>query len=138
MAARYRRPVRGEPRGSSVDFKIIGLSALAAVLIAGVAWAAWYALEHQPLELDARGCPPGPSRGGLVVVLDLTDAIDPAQMRRVRAEIARSLPTEVLYALAARELAGKLDRIDHLTISPELLGPMLANLVEAGTRRLEG
>jgi len=74
-----------------VDFKIIGLSALAAVLIAGVAWAAWYALEHQPLELDARGCPPGPSRGGLVVVLDLTDAIDPAQMRRVRAEIARAV-----------------------------------------------
>lgn len=60
------------------------------------------------------------------------------EAERARAEIARSLPTEVLYALAARELASKLEKIDHLNISPELLGPMLSNLVAAGTRRLEG
>ena len=60
------------------------------------------------------------------------------EAERMRMEIHRSLPTEVLYALAARELANKLEKIEHLNISPELLGPMLSNLVAAGTRRLEG
>ncbi|MCB9593019.1 MAG: band 7 protein [Sandaracinaceae bacterium] len=60
------------------------------------------------------------------------------EAERARMEIARSLPTDVLYALAARELASKLEKIDHLNISPEVLGPMLSSLVAAGTRRLEG
>ena len=45
--------------------------------------------------------------------------------------------SEVAMALAAKELASKLKSIDHLNVSPELLGPLLANLVQAGTRKLE-
>ena len=60
------------------------------------------------------------------------------EAERLRMEITKQLPTEVLYALAARELAGKLDKIDHLHISPELLGPMLTQLVSGATKRLEG
>lgn len=70
------------------------------------------------------------------------DAIGLVEHARATAEaehmaIVRDLPGHVIYGLAARELAGKLERIDHLNISPELLGPLLHNLVEAGTRRLE-
>lgn len=54
-----------------------------------------------------------------------------------RMEIYKELPPQVLLGLAAQELAGKLTNIEHLTISPELLGPLLTNLVQAGTRHLE-
>jgi hypothetical protein len=43
-----------------------------------------------------------------------------------------------MLGLAARELAGKLQRIDHLNLTPELFGPQLLALVEAGTKKLEG
>jgi len=56
---------------------------------------------------------------------------------KARMEIYRDLPTQVMMGLAAREFAGKLKRIDHLNLSPELFGPMLTDLIEAGTRRLE-
>jgi len=56
---------------------------------------------------------------------------------KARMEIYESLPTHVMMGLAAREFAGKLERIDHLNLSPELFGPMLTDLIEAGTRRLE-
>ena len=39
--------------------------------------------------------------------------------------------------LALRELAGKLQRIDHLNLGPDLLGPAFVNLMEAGARKLE-
>ncbi len=42
-----------------------------------------------------------------------------------------------LWGLAARELAAKLQTIEHLNLSPDLLGPALADLLQAGTRRLE-
>ena len=35
-------------------------------------------------------------------------------------------PPEVLRALALRELAGKLGKIEHLTVTPDLLTPLLA------------
>jgi regulator of protease activity HflC (stomatin/prohibitin superfamily) len=59
------------------------------------------------------------------------------ESERERMEIHRSVPTPMLYALAARELAQKLEKIEHLNIAPEMLGPMLTDLVRAGTRRLE-
>lgn len=59
------------------------------------------------------------------------------ESERQRTMIHRELPPALLYALAARELAGKLESIEHLNISPELLGPMLTDLVRAGTKRLE-
>ena len=60
-----------------------------------------------------------------------------AASERERMDIYRALPSRVLLGLAARELAGKLKRIDHLNVSPELLGPQLLSLIDAGTRRLE-
>lgn len=47
---------------------------------------------------------------------------------RGRVDVYRELPSEVLLGLALRELAGKLPAIEHLTISPDLLGPALARL----------
>lgn len=60
------------------------------------------------------------------------------EQERARMEIARATPTPVLAALAARELAGKLSRIDHLHIGGDALGPMLTDLVSAGTSALAG
>jgi regulator of protease activity HflC (stomatin/prohibitin superfamily) len=54
-----------------------------------------------------------------------------------RMAIYRDYPTEVLFGLAAQKLAGKLQRIEHLNLSPELLSGMLTNLMRAGTQRLE-
>ena len=56
---------------------------------------------------------------------------------RERMEIFRNLPSHVLVGLAAQELAGKLDKIEHLNISPEMLGPMLQRLIQTGTQHLE-
>jgi regulator of protease activity HflC (stomatin/prohibitin superfamily) len=54
-----------------------------------------------------------------------------------RMAIYRDFPTERLLGLAAQRLAGKLQRIEHLNLTPDLLGGLLTNLVEAGTQRLE-
>ena len=39
--------------------------------------------------------------------------------------IYRDLPPAVLLGLAARELAGKLDTIEHLNVTPDLLAGVL-------------
>lgn len=70
------------------------------------------------------------------------DAIRRVEAARVSSErermaIYQALPPHVMAGLAARELASKLQRIDHLPLSPETLGPTLQRLVAAGTRRLE-
>ena len=54
-----------------------------------------------------------------------------------RMEIYRDLPVSVTMGLAARELAGKLHKIEHLNISPDLLGPSLLNLMNLGAKKLE-
>ena len=56
---------------------------------------------------------------------------------RERMDIYADLPTHVLIGLAAQELAGKLEKIEHLNISPEMLGPILQRLIKAGTKHLE-
>ena len=56
---------------------------------------------------------------------------------RERMEIYRQLPADVLIGLAARELAGKLERIDHLNLAPDTLSPLLTSLMTAGRRKLE-
>lgn len=70
------------------------------------------------------------------------EGIDLLQAARNRAEeqrmeIYRDLPSEVLLGLAARELAGKLERIEHLNLAPESLSPMLTSLMSAGRKKLE-
>jgi regulator of protease activity HflC (stomatin/prohibitin superfamily) len=54
-----------------------------------------------------------------------------------RMEVYRNLPTPVMLGLAARELAGKLRQIDHLSLSPDGIGSLLQPLIQAGTRHLE-
>jgi regulator of protease activity HflC (stomatin/prohibitin superfamily) len=51
-----------------------------------------------------------------------------AEMERTRIEIYRDLPPQVLMGLAARELAGKLTKIDHVNITPDLLATLLGEL----------
>jgi hypothetical protein len=59
------------------------------------------------------------------------------EVERDRMQVYVGVPTEVLVALAAQKLAGKLERIDHLSLSPDGMAPLLQSLMAAGTRRLE-
>lgn len=61
-----------------------------------------------------------------------------ARATKERMEAYREVPPAALFALAVREVAGKLESIDHLNLSPDLLGPLLADLLQAGSRRLNG
>lgn len=54
-----------------------------------------------------------------------------------RMAIYRELPTPVLMGLAAKDLAGNLPAIDHLNVTPEVLGPVLTTLMGAMTKKLE-
>ena|SRR5579859_2899639 len=56
---------------------------------------------------------------------------------RERMDIYRELPPAALMGLAARELAGKLQSIQHLNVSPDLLGPLLERVLGAQARKLE-
>ena len=58
---------------------------------------------------------------------DTIDLVEAARLRaeRERAEIQSAMPTEVLLALALRELAGGLD---ELTVTPDLVAPLLKRL----------
>jgi regulator of protease activity HflC (stomatin/prohibitin superfamily) len=48
-----------------------------------------------------------------------------AEAEAVRMTIYRDLPPGVMLGLAARELAAKLDRIDHLNVTPDLLATLV-------------
>jgi hypothetical protein len=63
---------------------------------------------------------------------DTHELVESARLRveRERAEIQGAMPPAVLLALALRELAGQLGPIDHLTITPDLLAPLLERLGE--------
>ncbi len=60
-----------------------------------------------------------------------------AETEKARMDIYRDLPRDILMALAAREFAGKLTSIEHLSVTPDLLGSLLGNLARAGAKRLE-
>lgn len=49
---------------------------------------------------------------------------------RERIDIYRALPPATMMGLAARELAGKLQSIEHLNVSPDLLGSLLERLIQ--------
>lgn len=53
-----------------------------------------------------------------------------------RLALYRDLPQAVIIALAAQSFAEKLNKIEHLSVTPELLGPLLGDLVRAGTGKL--
>jgi hypothetical protein len=67
------------------------------------------------------------------------EAVEQAKVKaeQDRMEIYRDFPTERLLGLAAQRLAGKLQKIEHLNVTPDLLGGLLTNLVAAGTDHLE-
>jgi regulator of protease activity HflC (stomatin/prohibitin superfamily) len=56
---------------------------------------------------------------------------------RDRMDIYKELPPSALMGLAARELAGKLQSIQHLNLSPDMLGPLLERVLGAQARKLE-
>ena len=70
---------------------------------------------------------------------DAIDLVEAARLRaeRERAEIQAAVPPEVLAGLALRELAGQLGQIEHLTVTPDLLSGVLAQ-VGGGAGRREG
>ena len=55
---------------------------------------------------------------------------------RARMESVRDVPPAALFALAAQALAGKLDRIENLSLGDGAMGPALTRLIEAGTKRI--
>jgi hypothetical protein len=48
-----------------------------------------------------------------------------AEMEQARFNNYRDLPSEVILGMAARELAGKLTKIEHVNITPDLLATLL-------------
>jgi len=56
---------------------------------------------------------------------------------RDRMAIYRDLPPAALMGLAARELAGKLESIEHLTLTPDVLGSLIQRVLGAQAQRLE-
>jgi regulator of protease activity HflC (stomatin/prohibitin superfamily) len=53
-----------------------------------------------------------------------------------RIAIYRDLPVQVLLGLAAREMAGKLSKIDHVNVTPDLLAALTRELGRDGTAPL--
>jgi regulator of protease activity HflC (stomatin/prohibitin superfamily) len=71
---------------------------------------------------------------------DALTAVEGARLAvdRDRMDAHRTMPPAVLVALAAQELAGKLQRIEHLTITPDMLAPLMAALTERATELPRG
>jgi regulator of protease activity HflC (stomatin/prohibitin superfamily) len=91
---------------------------------------------------SARICAEADAHGTRVAAQAEADALAVVEKVRLEAErarmdIQRSVPPVVMFALAAQQLAGKLERIDHLNLAPDSFGPLLGNLLRAGTARLE-
>ena len=61
-----------------------------------------------------------------------------AEAEQARIAIYRDLPPSVLLGLAARELAGKLDTIEHVNITPDLLAAFAAEFRKPGLPPISG
>jgi regulator of protease activity HflC (stomatin/prohibitin superfamily) len=59
------------------------------------------------------------------------------EAERERIGIYRALPQGVMLGLAARELAGHLPPIEHLSIGPDMLAGAITRLAEAGAQHLQ-
>ena len=59
------------------------------------------------------------------------------ELEQRQMEVFKGMPPAVIFGLGFKELAGKLHTIEHLNLTPDLFGPMLTNLLEAGTKHLE-
>ena len=54
-----------------------------------------------------------------------------AETEKARLAVYRDLPPAVLYGLAARELAGKLTKIEHVNVTPDLLAALFGEMRKA-------
>lgn len=72
---------------------------------------------------------------GAAAIAVLEDAKVKAE--RDRMDVYASMPPSALMGLAARELAQKLTKIEHLNLSGDAFGPMLQRLLTAGADVLE-
>ena len=96
--------------GRSSGASTFGWILLAVLALMGAGGAGWYAHTHRPVELDDLNCPLGGPTAATLVVLDLTDAVAPAQMRRIRQEIAREIddaPEGAMIAVGTVRPAGE-------------------------------
>ncbi|MGA3036663.1 MAG: SPFH domain-containing protein [Vulcanimicrobiaceae bacterium] len=59
------------------------------------------------------------------------------QVERERLAAYGDTDPGIILGLAAREFANKIRTIEHLNVAPDMLSPMLATLVSAGTKRLQ-
>lgn len=93
--------------------------------------------EAQRIEADAAAAR---KRTEAAAEAESIHAIEDAKVtaERDRMSIYRDLPPAALLGLAARELAGNLPNIQHLSLAPDTIGPMLTRLMHAGADRLEG
>ena len=69
-------------------------------------------------------------RIGALAEADRIRAVDQAKadMEHARMSVYADLPASVLLAIAAQEFAGKLDRIDNLTITPDMLAGLMTQM----------
>jgi regulator of protease activity HflC (stomatin/prohibitin superfamily) len=67
---------------------------------------------------------------------DAIEQLEAARLdaERQRAAIQQELGAQILMALAVRELAGQLGKVEHLTITPELITPLLGRLAAPPAR----
>jgi hypothetical protein len=54
-----------------------------------------------------------------------------------RMSVYATLPANVVFALALQEIAGKLEKIEHINITPDVLSTNLADLFAAGAKKLQ-
>jgi regulator of protease activity HflC (stomatin/prohibitin superfamily) len=54
-----------------------------------------------------------------------------------RIAVYRDLAPAILMGLAAREFAGSVQTIEHLNLTPDLIGALLGDLLSAGTKKLQ-
>lgn len=99
--SRNRKNRRGGPRRGSTGGPTLVWGLIAATSFACVAFAAWYVVANKAVPLDARNCPPGAPPAATLVVLDLTDTVDPSQMQRIRHEIEQEVEAALSGTLIA-------------------------------------
>ena len=58
------------------------------------------------------------------------------ELEKDRVAAYAALPPAALAALAAREFAARIEKIEHVNLSSDVLSPFLADLAAAGARRL--
>lgn len=60
-----------------------------------------------------------------------------SEAEEAHVDLYRELSSQVMMGLAAQELAGKLTHIDHVYLSPDMIGPLLTDLMVTATDDLK-